>query len=301
MNYLTSNHISEKEMKQIAVTFFEDLDVSLSTIADYKSRIRYFIEYIYQNGFHKNSFLDFKRSLAVREDIAVSTKNKYLGTARIYLKELYRQNIIPIDITTNIKSFTQNSKHKREGVNKDEVKKLVDIIHDLPNTKRNTRLKALFCLLAFQGLRQIEIVRLDIKDVDLVSKKAFVRGKGKDDKEPVHLISETVKSIKKYKEVNKVGSGSLFKSLGNRKTDRLSTMTIKREINSLFKIAGVEKTVHGLRHYYVTTLLRKMDVRDVRKFSRHKSLEMLIVYDDEIEIAHRVREVSECFQGLYVV
>lgn len=294
------SEIPKDELIEKAQNYFDCLDVSPNTIKDYKSRIGFFVEYISSTGFNKNSFLHFKRSLAEREDMSVATKNKYLATSRIFLKELYRQEMIPVDITANVKSFSQSSKHKREGLTQVEVQKLVEIIHDLPNTKQNTRLKALFCLLTFQGLRQIEIVRLDVKDIDLVSKRAFVRGKGRDDKEVVHLIPETVKAIQMYIKKNRIGSGSLFKSLGNRKSRRISTMTIKRELGALFEKAGVEKTVHGLRHYYVTTLLKKLDVRDVRKFSRHRSLEMLIVYDDEIEMTHKASVVAKCFQNMNV-
>lgn len=139
-----------------------------------------------------------------------------------------------------------------------------------------------------------------MKDLDLVAKRAFVRGKGQDDKEAVHLMPETVKTLRLYMQVNKAASGALFKSLGNRKSPRISTMTVNRDLKELFRAEDVEKTVHGLRHYYVTTLLERFDVRDVRKFSRHRSLEMLIVYDDEIEIGHKASEVAECFKGLKI-
>ncbi|HYC34128.1 MAG TPA: tyrosine-type recombinase/integrase [Candidatus Paceibacterota bacterium] len=292
--------LGSDELQKKAEIFFDYLDVSNHTRREYKYRIRMFIDFIGTHGFDRNSFLEFKRFLAGREDLSVATKNKYLATARIFLKELYRLGVVPVEITVNVRSFNQSSKHKREGLNHSEIERLVSRIYHLPSDERNTRLKALFSLLVFQGLRQVEITRLDVKDLDLVAKKAHVQGKGRDDKEPIHLLPETIKALKKYMQVNKIASGALFKSLGNRKSPRISTMTIKRDLKSLFQAEEVEKTVHGLRHYYITTLLEKFDVRDVRKFSRHKSLEMLIVYDDEIELTHKASEVAECFKGLNV-
>lgn len=292
--------LESADLKQKAENFFEFLDVSVHTRREYKYRIGLFIDFIKTHGFDRNSFLEFKRFLAGREDLSVATKNKYLATARIFLKELYRLGLLPVEITVNVKSFNQSSKHKREGLNHAEIERLVSRIYNLPNDERSTRLKVLFSLLVFQGLRQVEITRLDVKDLDLVAKKAYVQGKGRDDKEAVHLMPETIKTLKTYMRVNKVASGALFKSLGNRKSQRISTMTIKRDMKALFQAESVEKTVHGLRHYYITTLLERFDVRDVRKFSRHKSLEMLIVYDDEIEITHKAAEVAECFKGLNV-
>lgn len=177
---------------------------------------------------------------------------------------------------------------------------LTQHIRSLENTPKNARKKALFCLLALQGLRQIEIIRLNVKDVDLANKIAFIQGKGRDDKELVHFHPETVKTLKEYMKANKIADGALFKSLGNRKSERITTMTIKREVKGMLAPLGIEKTVHGFRHYYITTLLKKLDVRDVRKFSRHSSLEMLIVYDDEIDIAHKAIEVFQAFNDITV-
>ena len=95
-------------------------------------------------------------------------------------------------------------------------------------------------------------------------------------------------------------SGSLFQSFGNRKGEHLSTRTIQREFESLLDDLNINRTVHGFRHFYITTILQNFDVRDARKFSRHKSLEMLITYDDELDIAHRTQDVFACFEGVHV-
>lgn len=303
MEGLTVNHytnINADELLSLAKQSFDNLDVSASTIQEYKSRICVFLDFITTNAFSRNSFLEFKRHLSQRDDFAVSTKNKYLATSRIFLKELYRQGLIPIEITTNVRSFNQSPKHKREGLNHSEIEKLVKIIQEMPDTIKNARLKCLFCLLVFQGLRQIEVSRLDVKDIDLVARKAYIHGKGRDDKEAVHLLPQTVSVLKTYMKKNRVSSGALFKSQGNRYSSRITTKTILREIKALFENVGIDKTVHGLRHYYVTTLLERFDVRDVRKFSRHKSLETIIVYDDEIELGEKALEVAECFKAIKV-
>ena len=283
-----------------AKTVFDSLDVSDGTRKDYAARIGMFIEFVRQYGFDVNTYLKYKRHLEKRTDYTVSTKNKYLATARVFLKELNRLGFIPADITQNIRLFTQNKKHKREGLTDREIQKVVEQINTLPDTPQYARLRALFCLLTFQGLRQIEIVRLDVNDVDLPNKTAFVRAKGADDKEPVYLAPATVEALKKHLKLNKVGSGAVFKSLGNRKSKRLSTMTIKREFQQLFSDVGIQKTVHGFRHFYITKLLQSLEVRDVRKFSRHKSLEMLIVYDDEIDVREKMEDVFACFESYNV-
>ncbi len=288
------------DRKARANEIFDSLDVSETTRADYKYRIGLFLDFVSENGINHNSYLEFKRNLAQRTDFSVATKNKYLATAKIFLKELNRQGILPLDITQNVKTFNQNKKHKKDGLTHAEVQNLVERLKQLDLSPRSTRIKALFSLLAFQGLRQIEIIRLDVNDLDLVNATAFIRGKGQDDKELIHLHPETVKALKLYLKTNKIADGALFKSLGNRKSYRITTMTIKRDLKAVLEPLGIEKTTHGFRHFYITTLLKKFDVRDVRKFSRHKNLEMLIVYDDELDIKSKSNEVFDCFSGLNV-
>lgn len=284
--------------KTNARLIFESLDVSENTRKEYCTRITLFMDFVRENGFDRNSYLNFKRYLEARSEYTVATKNKYLATARVFLRELNRLGYLPVDITQNIRLFLQSKKHKKEGLTEREMKRIVAQIQKLPDSERSFRLRALFCLLALQGLRQIEIVRLDAKDVDLANGVAHIRLKGADDTEPVLLAPETISTLRKHMRVNKVGSGAVFRSLGNRKSERISTMTIKREFGRLFSSVGVEKTVHGFRHFYITKLLQNFDVRDVRKFSRHRSLEMLIVYDDELDIASKSEEVFSCFSEL---
>ena len=277
-------------------TIFDEMDISETTKKDYSARVGLFLSYVGENGFQVNTYLNFKRYLARREDYTVATKNKYLATARVFLRELSRRGMLPLDVTYNVKQFRQSKRHRKVGLTDKEVQLMGAKLQYLPDTPRNSRLGALFSLLAFQGLRQIEIVRLDVEDVDLIRKIMFFSGKGMDDKEAVYLVPATTKALKKYMRMHKLTDGALFKSMGNRKSEHISTMMIKREMGELFRELGIEKTVHGFRHFYVTELLKSMDIRDVRKFSRHRSMEMLIIYDDEVAIKEKTRHVFRAFE-----
>jgi len=288
--------LSLEELKGNARQVFDLLDVSSSTRQDYAYRIGLFLEFIAEKGFNRNSFLEFKRYLQTRSDLAIATKNKYLAAARVFLRELFRNRVIPVDITSNVRSFRQSNHHRKEGLNQREIDKLVAKIKRLGNSPKDARLKALFCLLALQGLRQIEIVRLNVEDLDLVNGRAFIQGKGQDDKELIYLHPETVAALRNYLKVTKVKSGAVFTSLGNRASKRLTTKTIQNEFEVLFKKLRIKKTVHGFRHFYITHLLKNFPMHTVRKYSRHKCLQMLVVYDDELNLAQQKDEVFGCFQ-----
>ena len=280
---------------------FDLLDVSEATRQDYKYRIGLFLDFTSERGFNRNSFLEFKRALAERADLAVSTKNKYLATAKIFLKEANRQGALPADITQNIKTFSQNKKHKRDGLNDEEIKKLTEAIQVLPETQQNARLKAILSLLVFQGLRQVEIIRLDIKDIDFISKIAFIQGKGQDDKEPINLHPEAVRALQSYLKSNKIADGALFTSQSNNsKNQRLTTRAVRALVKEILNDLGIEKTTHGFRHYFTTTLIKtyKGDLLEVAQYTRHKSLEMLQVYNDNIKKEADLPRYYRAFSGV---
>lgn len=265
---------------------FDNLDISEATSAEYGLKIRYFTEFIQSNGFTKNSYLDYKRFLAERTDLSVSTKNKYLIVARIYCNELHRQAYLPIDITLNIKSFKQSRKHKKDGFSQIEIQRILRYLQLQDENCDTCRKKALLSLLILQGLRQVEIIRLNVSDIDLVTKTALIQGKGRDDKEVVDLHPVTVEALKCYIKKSKIADGALFISTSNRsKNRRLSTKSVRNLINPILKELGIDKTVHGFRHYFTTTLINayKGDLLTVAQYTRHKSLEMLQIYNDNIK------------------
>ena len=287
--------------RERAEKVFDLLDVSEATRQDYKYRIGLFLDFTSERGFNRNSFLEFKRSLAERTDLAVATKNKYLATAKIFLKEANRQGFLPADITQNIKTFSQSKKHKRDGLNDEEMNKLTTAIKELPETPTNARLKAILSLLVFQGLRQVEIIRLDVKDIDFISKTAFIQGKGQDDKEPINLHPEAIKAIQGYLKGNRIADGALFTSQSNNsKNKRLTTRAIRDIVKETLNALGIEKTTHGFRHYFTTTLIKtyKGDLLEVAQYTRHKSLEMLQVYNDNIKKEADLPRYYRAFKGV---
>ena len=289
------------EIKEKADKVFDLLDVMEGTRADYKYRIGLFLDFVGQKGFNRNIFLEYKRYLAERTDIGISTKNKYLITAKVFLRELNRQGVISADITQNIKVFGQNKKHKKEGINDAEIFLLTENMRSLLQTSQNLRLKAILSLLTLQGLREIEIVRLDVKDVDLANRVAFIQGKGQDDKEPVSLHPETIKVLREYMKANKVADGALFTSQSNNSINkRLTTRGLRGIVKEILKQLAIDKHVHGFRHYFTTKLIKtyKGDLLEVARYTRHSGLEMLQVYNDSVKKEAYLPRYYSAFDGV---
>ncbi|MFZ2657898.1 MAG: tyrosine-type recombinase/integrase [Victivallales bacterium] len=166
------------------------------------------------------------------------------------------------------------------------------------NQVGRTRLKAVISLLVYQGLRQIEITRLDVEDLQLQRKIAFIHGKGRDDKEPIDLHPKAVEALQAYIDYCNVRSGALFFSISNNgRNQRLTTKSVRLIVTGFLTATGIRNTTHGFRHYFTTTLIEHFsnDLLTVQKFTRHKSVETLQVYNDHISNKENLPKYYQAF------
>ena len=281
-------------------TIFDSLDITVDTKQDYLTRLPYFLGFAKRDGLTRDLLLNYKKHLRSRTDLGVSSKNKQLAVARITLRELYRQGVISVDLSQGVKSFEQINRHKISGLSEDEVVRMCTYLRAADDNFSTIRLRAIISLLLFQGLRTIEIVRLNISDINVVNSTLLVLGKGRDDKELIHLHPETVKAIKAYLRSSRLKDGHLFYSLlGKRRYERLTTRGMRLIVTKLFEKLDIDKTVHGLRHYFTTRLINeyKIDLTTVARYTRHRSLEMLNVYNDSITTKRDLPKYYATFQG----
>lgn len=287
------------ELCAMAQTVFDAVDITESTRTDYKARIKPFLHSVGRNGLFNDSFLLFKRSLESRAEITVATKNKYLAAARVFLRELHRRGCLPVDITAGVRSFRRSKRHKRTGITDDEMHRITVWVGGLSESPDNARLKAILALLGLQGLRQIEICRLDVQDLDLARHTALVQGKGCDDKEPIALHPQTVRLLADHLKQNRLADGALFPGLSNN-SKRLTTRGLRLIVQTVLKEIGIDKTVHGFRHYFTTRLVRayKGDLLTIAQYTRHRSLEMLQVYNDNVSRETDLPRFHRAFRGV---
>lgn len=277
--------IQHNQLKQIKNQVFNVLDISENTRKEYTVRVNHFLEYVTNKGINYNTFLEYKRFLGGIDTFSVSTKNKYLITSKVFLDGLYKLQLIPIKITDNIKGFSQNKLHKKNGLTDNDIVKIQNFTSTLEPTLTNLRLKSILSLLIFQGLRQIEISRLNVTDIDLKNKVAYILGKGKDDKELIHLHPTTVKVLKSYLIKCKIREGALFRSESNySQGSRLTTKSIREIITQILKKLDIDGSTHGFRHFFITKLIKsyKGELLLVSKYSRHRNIQMLEIYNDEV-------------------
>ena len=90
---MTNEIIRSDRLELLKNEVFGALDVTDATRNEYRVRITHFIRYAETHGINRNSYLDYKRYLANIDTFSVSTKNKYLIAAKIFLDGLHRFGI----------------------------------------------------------------------------------------------------------------------------------------------------------------------------------------------------------------
>lgn len=277
--------VNYNDVSQLKNRIFDCIDVTENTRKEYLTRIKHFIHFVKLHGLNFNTYLEYKRYLSSIETLSVSTKNKYLISAKIFIDGLNSSQRLPFQINTKVRGFKQSKLHKKDGLCDEDISKIVEYCSSLEPTIQNLRLKSILSLLIFQGLRQVEIARLNVTDINLKDKTAFIIGKGADDKELIHLHPSTVKVLKEYLHTNRIREGSLFRSGSNFSSgSRLTTKSIREIIKKVLNELDIDGSTHGFRHFFITKLIKsyKGELLTVSKYSRHRSIQMLEVYNDEI-------------------
>jgi integrase/recombinase XerC len=149
---------------------------------------------------------------------------------------------------------------------------------------RSRRDRALLALLYTMCLRRAEAIGLNLEDLDLVGRRAWILGKGRTEREAVSIPSPTVALLRSWLEVRGEKPGPLFYSLDRRGGwgSRPTLNAISRRVREIAEAAGLSTSPHGLRHAGITRALDLTggDARRVRALSRHAKLETLMLYDD---------------------
>jgi integrase/recombinase XerC len=158
--------------------------------------------------------------------------------------------------------------------------------HDNPNiAARNVAiLRTLFDL----GLRIGELVRLDLADFEQATAGLWVLGKGRTRKVLLTLPQPTVAALRDWLTRRGKQAGPLFLSYsGNRHQDsRLVTRGAYRIVRNIGRRFGIHLHPHQLRHSAITSAVDQsvsmgLSLDQVRDFSRHKSINVLLTYRDK--------------------
>lgn len=149
--------------------------------------------------------------------------------------------------------------------------------------KKTVRDRSILRLLFSMALRRGEVVELDREHLDLEAGTLSILGKARTERESLTIPAKTLEALREWVFLRGDEAGPLFFSLDRAHYGhRLDGSSIYLLVRELGRAVGLEVRPHGLRHAGITQALdlTNGNTRAVQRFSRHKKLETLGLYDD---------------------
>lgn len=165
---------------------------------------------------------------------------------------------------------------------------------------KNIREKAIICLLAYTGIRNLEMCNLKLVDIDLGDNQLTVRG-GKNVKDRlIHMSSECTTVLIEYlQSFPRQKEDFLFQTIV--KKNSLSTGDLRKTLKVIAKRANIEKRVHPhlLRHSLATNLLnRGASLMLIKQQLGHVFIESVMIY--VVSMPFRTRSEYDFYKPAYM-
>ncbi len=226
------------------------------------------------------------RSHLVDAGKAAATVNNRLAAVRSLVKLARTLGLVSWQL--EIQGLKSETYRDTRGPGPGGYRRVLDAT-DLRTDAKGLRDRAIVRLLYELALRRLEVVRLDVADVDLESGAIQVLGKGRSGKVRMTLPDTTRAALSAWLEVRGTEPGPLFLNLDRASSShegrRLSPTSVNRILAELGSRLGFQLRPHGLRHAAITQALELTNgnYRAVARFSRHRDIRVLNVYDDNRE------------------
>lgn len=276
--------------KMIVQDYANSLDVHDGTRNNYLATIKYFLNWLATNkvdAVNRQVMLDYKRYLIATYPSA-STVNQYLAGVRSLFR--YLETLGIPNVMSTIKSVKQSRTHKKLPLTKQQALSIQDNLNR--DTLKEKRDYALYELCLRNGLREIELVRANVEDIDTRDNEhiLYLQGKFQNEKNNFVVLCPTVMAaINDYlvaRGVYKVSDPLFIGLASNKYGTRLTTRSIRRILTTMLidnDCKNKRVTPHSLRHTAITNLTKASgnDLLKAQIFARHSDINTTTIYVHE--------------------
>lgn len=283
---------STPSIDDMAQVILAQCDVKASSKLTYSVGIKRFLDFCTEHGWSHDILLKYKEHLRSLDTRSSNTKAQYLNAARIVARHFYLLGFCADDVSRSVKSFKVNTAHKRSPITEFDRRKVFRWLEK----NSDARTSLIFHLLAFQGLRRMEVCSIRCEDFNASDRTLLVDSKGVDGKVLVMLHTKTVAAMLKYMATIERNTGPLFAS--SSRTGHLSTVAIHRIVQNVHRKNHLKANVHAWRKYFTSTLLENgFDVITTSKFTRHRSIATVSIYYDRLNLKHQMPKFQSAFEA----
>ncbi|KIL45434.1 tyrosine-type recombinase/integrase [Jeotgalibacillus soli] len=288
------NHF-QKEFEAFEM-YMEDVGYADTTIRHYRYDVLMFFRFIYNrkidiNEVTKLDILAFFRSLKmagakgqVKEGQA-SSRNRRLMSLRLFFKALTKYELMNHNPALDVDAARQSKERLPLFLNEHELAGLIQSVSEDQFTARN---RLVIKLMAFAGLRVLEVHRLDSMDIDREQGGLTIYGKGgKTRYVPLKssLFQELLEFEKNNQAIQRQAKAFFVSTRGQRLSIRMIQQITKNALEQLKKdpafhyLEGKKLSAHKLRHTFGTSLVQKgADIRIVQELLGHENINTTQIY-----------------------
>ncbi|MBQ9682777.1 MAG: tyrosine-type recombinase/integrase [Neisseriaceae bacterium] len=237
----------------------------------------------------RSSFIAALKKLSAK-NLHPRTLARKLSAWRSYANYLCELGLMDNNPLTGIKAPKPPARLPK-AMDAEELNQLLDTpVDDNFYTRRDS---AVFELLYGSGLRIFEAVALNLYDIDLIEKIAYIHGKG-GKMRMVPLGDKSVAALKEWLAVRIAQDGETA-VFTNHFGKRISTRRLRQSLDTWGVKTGASRHIspHMLRHSFAGHLLQNSrDIRAVQELLGHASLSTTQIYT-KLDFAHLAKIYDE--------
>ena len=280
-----------------AITFSLELKKNTlkeNSFRDFRIRIKSFEKWLFANGFenryitavNKKTIVTFLNS--VLSTTSAKNRNNTRAILSMFFQSLEDNDIIPDNFVKKINVFKSNPERNKTYSSKQEV----DIFNFL---KSNDELLLLFIqFISYNHLRPVEVVRLQIKDVNVKDRRIYVRAKNKAVKVKIipEILLSTLPDLEKFHPESYLftpnGIGQEWTTNETDKRDYFSKR-FKKVKDSLG--LGKDYGLYSFRHTFITKLYHEF-VKNSTPFEAKSKLMLITGHETMVALDKYLRDID---------
>lgn len=258
---------------ELVEQFLDDLraqNKSPHTIKNYHADLRAFLEF-YKGSLETISAPILRKYFAQLEGLTPNTISRKHTSLKSFLRWCYQQELISANPMEKVASVKLPETQPR-FLELAQVQKILSVIS-------RDRDRVLFTLISETGLRISEALSIQVEDLRLDAQELRVKGKGQKER-TVHLIkTQSLRLLRWFLRKYGIKDGLLFRpDLAKQRQGAtgkpLDYSVVCRAWGKYCALAGIDATIHQLRHTYATSLINKgARVEVVSKLLGHSNLQ----------------------------
>lgn len=238
------------------------------TITNQRCALATFAEHIGDRPLDKISPVHIEQWLESTSDLAPATRRSRLSAVRGFLRWCERRKYVRRNAAADVRGPRQPRTLPRALVGEAPAK-VIDAAPD-------ARARLILILMFQQGLRCVEVSRLEVSDIDRFHGTVRVVGKGLHER-ILPLMDETLECLDAYLQEHPASAGPLVRSYRSwERHQALSAQAISKYVSVWMDEAGIKRgprdgiSAHAGRHTCLSDMLRSgAHLRDVQNAAGH--------------------------------